>query len=141
MSKLWKASLVTGVPTMDDRHHLLVQLIETFDSLCAQGQTRRALNELLPQLQQYIALHFAEEEMLMLQLGPDYAEHGAHLQQHETFVATVQQMADCRSQWGDLQCAMRVRTYLHDWLLHHIAHTDQSLALQLLGQHVVPLRH
>lgn len=137
MSKLWNATLTTGVPLMDEQHHNLITRIETFDSLCASGQTHRALDELLPQLQQYIALHFAEEEALMLQLGPDYADHGTHIQQHEAFVSKVQELTQARGQSGDLHVAMRIRTYLHDWLLYHIAHTDQTLAMQLLGQQVV----
>ncbi|MGQ0708604.1 MAG: bacteriohemerythrin [Rhodoferax sp.] len=134
MTKLWNASLVTGVPSMDAQHQHLVRLIETFDTLCAQGQTRRALNDLLPELQRYIAHHFAEEETLMLQLGPDYTNHGAHLAQHALFIETITEMGTRRGHWGDLQAAIRIRTYLHDWLLHHIAHTDQDLALQVLGQ-------
>lgn len=137
MTKLWNASLTTGVSSMDVQHRHLVHLIETFDTLCAQGQTRGALDELLPELQSYIAHHFSEEETLMRQLGPNYLDQGEHLQQHALFIAKVTEMVGCREDWGDLQAAIRIRTYLHDWLLHHIAHTDQALALQVLGQLVL----
>lgn len=140
MSKLWNDSLTTGVPLMDQQHKTLITTIEEFDALCASGQTHRALDDLLPRLKDYVQHHFHDEEDLMQRLGQDYAGLADHLELHQRFFAQVQDMEGQRLQWGDLQTAMRMRTYLHDWLVHHIAGTDQSLALQLLGQHAVRLR-
>lgn len=140
MSRLWKDSLTTGVPAMDQQHRELIARIETFDTLCAAGQTHRALDELLPQLQDYVQYHFAEEESLMQHLGGDYHELQTHQAMHRSFFDRVQQMQGQRQEWGDLQTAMRTRTYLHDWLVQHIAGTDQALAQQLLAQRVVGSR-
>lgn len=137
MSKLWNDSLTTGVPLMDEQHKALIGRIETFDTLCASGQTDRALDELLPQLKEYAQYHFSSEEGLMQRLNQDYAELQEHRAIHQRFLARVIEMEEQRSQWGDLQTAMRMRTYLHDWLVQHIAGTDQSLARQLLAQHAV----
>lgn len=140
MSKLWKESLTTGVASMDEQHKTLIARIEIFDTLCAGGQTHRALDELLPQLKEYVQYHFAEEEALMHGLGQDYRELESHLHIHRSFFSRVQEMESQRPQWGDLQTAMRMRTYLHDWLVQHIAGTDQTLAQQLLGQHLTGQR-
>ena len=137
MSKLWNDSLTTGVPLMDEQHKVLIGRIETFDTLCACGQTDRALDELLPQLKDYTQYHFSAEEGLMQRLSKDYAEFQEHRTIHQRFLARLIEMEEQRSQWGDLQTAMRVRTYLHDWLVQHIAGTDQALARQLLAQHAV----
>jgi len=137
MSKLWNDSLTTGVPQMDEQHKALIRRIETFDALCASGQTHRALDELLPQLKDYAQYHFSEEEALMQRLDQDYAEFQDHRAVHQQFLVQVQALEAQRQQWGDLQTAMRMRTYLHDWLVGHIADTDQSLARQLLAQHAV----
>jgi hemerythrin len=137
MSKLWNDSLTTGVPLMDEQHKALISRIEIFDALCASGQTHRALDELLPQLKDYVQYHFSEEESLMQRLAQDYAGLQEHHAIHQRFMTRVVELEAQRGQWGDLQTAMRMRTYLHDWLVQHIAGTDQSLALQLLAQHAV----
>jgi hemerythrin len=137
MSKLWNDSLTTGVPQMDEQHKALISRIETFDALCASGQTHRALDELLPQLKDYVQYHFSEEEALMQRLAQDYGDLQLHMAIHQRFFTQVVEMEAQRSQWGDLQTAMRMRTYLHDWLVQHIAGTDQALARQLLAQHLV----
>lgn len=137
MSKLWNESLTTGVPLMDEQHKALITHIETFDTLCACGQTHRALDELLPQLKDYVQYHFSAEEGLMQRLAQDYAQMDEHKAMHQHFFARIVDMQTQREHWGDLQTAMRIRTYLHDWLVQHIAGTDQTLAAQLLGQHAV----
>lgn len=137
MSKLWKESLTTGVPLMDEQHKALITHIETFDTLCACGQTHRALDELLPQLKAYVQYHFSAEEALMQRLARDYAQMDDHIAMHRHFFARIVDMETQREDWGDLQAAMRIRTYLHDWLVQHIGGIDQTLALQLLGQHAV----
>lgn len=137
MSKLWNTSLTTGVPLMDEQHKALIARIETFDSLCASGQTHRALDELLPQLKDYVQYHFSAEEELMQRLAHDYAQLDEHMAMHQRFFTRIVEMETQREDWGDLQAAMRIRTYLHDWLVQHIAGTDQALARQLLGQHAV----
>lgn len=137
MSKLWNASLTTGVPLMDEQHRTLIARIETFDTLCASGQTHRALDELLPQLKDYVQYHFSAEEELMQRLERDYAHKDAHIAMHQDFFTHIVAMETQREDWGDLQTAMRIRTYLHDWLVQHIAGMDQTLAMQLLGQHAV----
>lgn len=138
MSKLWNDALTTGVPLMDTQHKALIGHIETFDALCASGQTHRALDELLPVLKDYVRYHFSEEESLMQRLHTDYADHAAHCAVHQRFIDRVHDLEGQRSDWGDLQTAMRMRTYLHDWLVQHIAGTDQALAHQLLAQNAAP---
>lgn len=137
MSKLWNPSLTTGVPLMDEQHKALIAHIEAFDTLCASAQTRRALDELLPQLKDYVQYHFSAEEELMQRLADDYVHLDAHKTMHQRFFAQIVDMQTQRQDWGDLQTAMRMRTYLHDWLVQHIAGTDQALAQQLLGQQAV----
>lgn len=139
MSRLWKDSLTTGVPLMDQQHKVLIGRIEVFDTLCAAGQTHRALDDILPQLKEYVQFHFSEEEQLMQRLGHDYRELEVHMAVHRSFFDRVQIMEAQRNEWGDLQTAMRMRTYLHDWLVKHIAGTDQTLAQQLLGQRITGL--
>lgn len=140
MSKLWNATLTTGVALMDEQHKVLIARIETFDTLCASGQTHRALDELLPQLKDYVQFHFSAEEALMHRLERDYAQKEVHIALHRQFFTHIVEMETQREDWGDLQTAMRIRTYLHDWLVQHIAGIDQTLALQLLGQHAVAPR-
>jgi voltage-gated potassium channel len=140
MTKLWNDSLMTGVPLMDQQHKALIHHIENFDALCASAQTHRALDELLPQLKDYVKYHFSEEENLMQQLANDYEQLQEHQAIHQRFITQLEDMEGQRANWGDLQTAIRMRTYLHDWLVHHIAGTDQSLARQLLSQHTPPAR-
>ena len=73
----------------------------------------------------------------MQRLAHDYAQLDEHMAMHQRFFARIVDMETQREDWGDLQAAMRIRTYLHDWLVQHIAGTDQALAQQLLGQHAV----
>lgn len=127
------AILNTGVRSIDFQHQELVALIAQFEAAHAAGDSAKALNDVLPQLEIYVLFHFGEEERLMGTLVGEAESVRAHLAQHQEFASQITQLAAARQHQGDASVAAALAGYLRKWLLHHIATTDVALSRKLLA--------
>lgn len=75
----WRSMLEVGVAEMDDDHRRLIELLNRAQDASADDDQRASLS-VLHELQDFVAWHFAREELLMARLR--YGGSGAHRNEH-----------------------------------------------------------
>ncbi|MFO1524975.1 MAG: hemerythrin family protein [Turneriella sp.] len=126
--RMWKSfSIRLYVPLIDMQHLWLIKMVVELEQALKVNYEQRLtqLTDLLPDVKQYVAEHFAAEEYMMDAL--EYPVREGHKKQHTTFVATVNS--------HDAEYATRTRhgasVLVHDlkeWLLSHIVIEDAKFA-------------
>lgn len=127
----WDKCYVTGLPSVDQQHQALVDLINRYGDLLTAGEqvSDGDLDAVLQELAGYADYHFDEEEKLMTQAGLD----ARHIQQHKLFHAeflheVVLMKESLEKRHDKAQQLLKFLTY---WLAYHILGTDQSMARQM----------
>ena len=125
----WDQCFVTGLPTVDEQHHYLVDIINQFGELLMQpqGASAQEVERLIQELKNYTIYHFREEEALMVKarLEPRYIE--PHRKEHMQFLQDVTHMhADVSG--DNREAATALLNFLSNWLAYHILGSDQLMA-------------
>lgn len=130
-SFLWNKYYETGLPTVDQQHHALVDLINRFGELLTDRDSVSSedMQAVLQQLTAYAHYHFDEEELLMTQAGLDARFIEQHKHFHADFFQEVTLMK-VALQKGQPK-AEQLLKFLTYWLAYHILGTDQSMARQM----------
>jgi two-component system NtrC family sensor kinase len=123
---VWDERYLTGQPMIDAEHHGLVALINKIATLQARGSVPAEIRQVVDELIDYAAVHFAHEEALMHRGHCDLRHVEAHQSIHRNFARQVSEMREQASL--DLEYLMR---FLSSWLAFHILGIDQSLTRQL----------
>lgn len=124
----WKDDLSVNIETIDDDHKKLLTLINNLQTAVyyptGEAFERQALKELVD----YTKYHFAREEKMML--DNDYPDYEPHRRQHEAMIAKVNgfMVAYEKDREGTVE---ELTVFLKDWLLKHIAGTDQRYSEHL----------
>lgn len=126
----WADEYMTGVPLIDDQHKILINIINDVHHVLYGKYSRIALQRILLELRGYILYHFSAEELLMTRFKFDSAhpdKQQVHLQQHQGFSEWLDNLEqDIRhNRPVSLQALF---TYLREWLINHILHTDKHFA-------------
>ena len=124
----WDPCFLTGLPTVDEQHHYLIDIINQFgDALMRpQGASAGEIEALFQELRRYTVYHFREEEALMESAGiyPGHLTH--HRQQHAQFLQDVMHMHAGMA--GDnREAATALLGFLSNWLAFHILGTDRLM--------------
>lgn len=122
---------LTGVRTMDQQHLELVTLIEAFEQAHCEGETVHALHDIFPHLEAYAVFHFAEEEVGLRSLRGEVTFVQTHLAAHRAFLEQIRAWRDQAVSSNSVDTAERLRRYLREWLVHHIATADVALGRKL----------
>lgn len=129
----WDDSLSVGIAAIDEDHKKLLGLINNLQTAAhyhtGEAFERQALDELVS----YTKFHFQREEDLMQAHGyPDFPSHKA---QHEAMIAEVGRVLQAyeKDRGGTIEGLCQ---YLKQWLIRHIAGTDQLYAPYLQGKGV-----
>lgn len=152
----WGAGLILGENSIDDEHHILIDLINMLyrhvtgaDEDSGDGNPQRGgssgwlLLYLLGSLFEYVDYHFSNEErkMKIYEYPQEYQEK--HKAEHRAFTSKVKDLHERllksnKKEGGDSEVEqsldMELLNYLSDWLSHHILHVDRWLA-QWLNTH------
>lgn len=117
-----------GIASIDSEHKKLVDLL---NQLWAEMMDRRGPQQLaatIDALIDYTAYHFSSEEKLMrVHRYPDYT---AHCAEHNRLTSQVLAMRDdYRS--GRSRDPNAMVTFLRQWILNHIMHTDKQYTSHL----------
>ncbi len=127
----WDSSYITGLDTVDEQHHRLVDLINDLGNQVAENTlTMESLSEILAGLTDYARYHFTEEESLMSEHGVDERHIVFHKGIHQRFLDEVsrlyREIESPRSQQVE-----HLLDYLVNWLAFHILGEDQNLTKQV----------
>lgn len=129
----WDDRLSVGITQIDEDHKRLLGLINNLQTAAhyhtGEAFERQALDDLVD----YTKFHFQREEELMREHG--YADLPAHKAQHEAMIAEVAKVLQSYETDRERTIENLCR-YLKEWLLKHIAGTDQAYAPYLQGKGV-----
>ena len=127
----WNSMYATGIPTIDNQHKKLVELLNALFDGMKSGQGDQAAGKTLDELIKYTITHFSTEEQLFKKYG--YPETEAHKKEHENLkTQALKLQSDYRS--GKAQITMDVANFLRDWLKNHILQTDKKYAPFLIAK-------
>ena len=131
-SFVWNECFVTGLPTVDEQHLRLVELINRFGEgvMEARAVTQPQLEAVFAELADYARFHFHDEEALMAQHAVDERYQTLHHREHHHFLQEVTRLHHSLSS-ADPAAATRLQQFLVDWLAYHILGSDQDLARQI----------
>lgn len=119
----WRDSYAIGEPTIDDQHRRLFDLSDQLLLAADQPQLTAAMMALY----QYVRTHFGYEEALMRRIG--YFGYAGHRALHETLIERLNALAAeiAAGHWQP----HKLKSFMNDWLLVHIAEHDRQLARHL----------
>ncbi len=133
--------LDVGIRAIDLQHQELFSLLSQLNTLHKVGKSQQALDEVLPQLQNYALFHFSEEEDLMQALVGCEEAIQTHRIQHQAFANQLDRLIVSRGEKArDDDLVVRLASFLEAWLVNHINTSDRDIARLLLTQ-VPSLRH
>jgi len=126
----WSDRLSCGIDLIDEQHKGLVALVnEMFNHVTGNEiQEYDYFNKVIQETIQYVKIHFATEEKLMLATNfPGYAKHK---RAHGLFILTVIDNID-HYKTGKRFNLFSFTKFLKDWVLSHIALVDKQCFEQL----------
>ena len=119
----WKDSFSVGIPSIDDQHKKLVQIINHLFSEFSKGITDEFLNEIIKELEKYTVYHFSYEEKFMELYN--YAGYKDHKAEHNLFIKKIKNYKETLSKDNKKE-VIDFLTFLKNWLLKHIMGTDKQ---------------
>lgn len=123
---VWNVSLATGVEVIDEQHKILINMINDANERLDEKSGRDILEQVILDLMSYALYHFDTEEELMVENQYPAADKESHFEQHRVFSNTVSNLQQDIRQ-GKLITREELLSFLNNWLINHILHTDQQL--------------
>ncbi|MBK5273942.1 MAG: hemerythrin family protein [Desulfuromonadales bacterium] len=122
----WLESLSVGVEEIDRQHKLLFDKYNDFFTAYSEGRSDEEVIRLLSFLEEYVAVHFANEERLQRLIGfPDYQKH---LKQHQELTRTVAELKErFKKQGPDPSLITSTGLLMTGWLIEHISVMDRAI--------------
>lgn len=117
----WSNKYNIGIPEIDEQHTKLVAILIDLNDKARTCPDDITLKPYFDELVSYTEYHFTKEEELMRNSG--YPFLASHLKDHAFFKNKV-------AEWRDkkMECkALTLSTFLTEWLLEHILHTDMKI--------------
>jgi len=133
---IWNASMMTGVPEIDEQHMILVHTLNQAAEKLSQDAGMEVLEPITRDLLSYASYHFETEEDLMQHYGYDEVLHEdakLHLEQHHLFSTKVVSVRENLKR-GVLIAPSDLIGFLNDWLVNHILNTDKRLGNFILAR-------
>lgn len=117
----WDPSLETGDELVDAHHQTIHQL---FNDLDAEATGDVEVMRVLTFLNEYVLMHFATEEALMLRVRYPFVEE--HRLEHRKLTEGVRDLV-LAFRTGKLAGAGGIADFLRPWLANHIHQQDRKL--------------
>ncbi|MCR4287523.1 MAG: bacteriohemerythrin, partial [Deltaproteobacteria bacterium] len=121
----WSSRLETGVAWQDRQHKEIFRRINGLLDAMNDGFGKEEVSRLFTYLDEYIVVHFAEEEQAMNRYG--YPGLISHLAEHMAFIETVCALKQECSAGITTGSVIKVKRAVVDWLANHIAGADHAL--------------
>lgn len=121
----WTEEFEVGVPTLDEQHRNLIEIVNRFDDARRRGKGNRIMTEILNEILGYTQEHFAYEEKLMRE--SEYEDLAAHQGQHRQLLQKIE-----RLQFEYAEKRQRITSEMGElfryWITSHILQHDQGYA-------------
>jgi hemerythrin len=129
----WDASLETGDPAVDHQHQAIHELLNQLESA---ADNELEVMRVLDFLTEYVVVHFATEEELMVRVAYPTSLAAPHIAEHTGFTDAVgRQVLAFRC--GRLTSTEPLIAFLRDWLMTHVHDCDLQLVEYIHSRGVV----
>ena len=130
MTIQWTEELAVGYPAIDNQHKELINKFNQFLDACHLHKGKVHLGELFGFLDNYVVLHFCEEERLMeLYQYPDLL---THRKQHQEFTQRLKELhSELAREGTTISVLIHTNKALLYWLSTHIKQVDVALGKYL----------
>lgn len=118
MKIIWTEDFSVGVPSMDEQHKRLIEMI---NALVDTSDSSAVFNAII-KMYNYADEHFLAEEALMRRYR--YAGLDEQIRAHRNFISKAKDLAARHSSQGDAH--QEVYRYLSQWLTEHILKMDMA---------------
>lgn len=133
MAISWDASLLMGIPELDEQHRELFAQLDALVDAVRRGSSRDEVGRTLAFLREYVRAHFGREEALMAAV--DYPALAAHRAEHAGFERDLEALvAEHARDGASPSLVLRVSRQLSGWLREHVLLSDRAIATHLQGR-------
>lgn len=121
----WTERYRLGIPEMDDQHFELVKRVNNLVIAFKSERSKQDIHEILSFLEEYVVIHFNDEEALMEKYG--YADLDTHCDSHGQYMEMVGALVqDLNTQAVTPTLMVSVNRLLVEWLSTHIDKEDRA---------------
>ena len=125
----WTDELSVKIPSIDNQHKRLIQLINQLDESIEQGNANMVVNTTINELVRYTEAHFIYEEALFSIHG--YSEAENHKKVHQNLFSKVEYFKK-KIKENDPEVYSELLEFLNHWLYHHILKEDMGYSAHLV---------
>jgi hemerythrin len=118
----WTESLSVKVPSIDDQHKKLFELINDFYENINRRSNNENILKLIAGMRDYTCMHFINEERYMKKYN--YPDYEAHHKQHEVFIRKIDDL-ETKVKQGYTIVSFEITGFLKDWIKNHIQTVDK----------------
>lgn len=117
-----------GVIDQDHKH--LIEIINRFGEIAADGLDKEEAAEILYALKFYTQTHFGREEQLQNLVSFPYADahHHEHVNLIKTLDTAIQHFKESDGEQQE-RLHVEIQEMLHDWLINHILFNDLKMQM------------
>ncbi|MCU7880715.1 MAG: bacteriohemerythrin [Candidatus Thiodiazotropha sp. (ex Lucinoma aequizonata)] len=119
----WYDTLSVGIEEIDERHKMLVDLVNKMHEAIHQGHGSDVVKSILGDLAEYTHIHFAVEESLMRILN--YPGYDHYKKIHEELLHSVSDLQE-KVATGKTAIGFELMYFLKTWLTKHIMEEEMQ---------------
>ncbi|HXE97788.1 MAG TPA: bacteriohemerythrin [Dongiaceae bacterium] len=122
----WQDYLSVGVKEIDHQHKLLIDKYNAFFAAYSEGRADKEVLKLLGFLEDYVIVHFADEEKLQQRIGfPDFEKHRKlHMELARKVTYFRKRLED---EGPDPNLIASTGLMMTGWLIEHISVMDRAI--------------
>jgi len=122
----WQDYLSVGIEEIDNQHKLLFDKYNAFFTAYSEGWGHEEVVRLLTFLEEYVVIHFADEESL--QLGIAFPDYEKHHKQHVELTRKVAELKErIKNEGADPNLIISAGLLMTGWLIDHISVMDRAI--------------
>jgi len=119
----WRESFSVGIELFDQQHKELLKMLNEVFEVIRKSKNDKALAPVLTRLEEYVEVHFGDEERKMRL--HDFNGYADHKKEHQELTASLK---DLRRRFNPSSTGLSVplMRFLESWLVDHIIGTDMK---------------
>ena len=119
----WNSGMSVGSDVFDGHHKIIIDCLNSLIPLLGRTDCTPEITEVLARLEEFILLHFSEEERAFRQGG--YPDWRVHKEQHDQMYDLVYKLKADVENGRSLEAAY-LHEILYSWLIKHILGDDKK---------------
>ena len=127
----WTEDMSVGVPMIDNKHRELFKRLNGLRAAIKKQVCRYTIDDVLAFLEEYIEVHFCEEEQYMKYYG--YSDYALHKEKHGNFMMELhflkEELRNIRALGlkGSYELSVETVQTIADWISGHVVKDDKKL--------------